>query len=292
MQMQSEAWLQRGQIGSSIHWRLITGLVVLHVLLLPAVHFSAEWFGDGNASYRRWSQSAVGSLNVAQYDLLIGFCAISRWDWGRRIVLLMTGLVVLTLLHVAVMFPLTKAHESAGNVLLASLLNMVDVFVCEALVLAVILESFRPLLGGLTRGAFEEREQITILALLRLTTMAAFAAGILRFSGTILDDSGWFSIHCLLRAGLVSSCIWMMFPPRYVWLGTAGCLASVVVGVLNTPAEIRATYGFWHWLPPLCLQTVWICSTFMVVRAFGFRLRKHSMHRTVPTPDPLLTANF
>ena len=267
------------------------GLAMFHLLLLPAVYFFPVWIGGQNALYHRWSQIAHGSLNFAQYELLVGFWAISRWDWAKRTVLFMTGLVVLSLLHVAIMFPMTKVYDSPVNLLWSLLLNTVDVFVGEALVLAVLLELFRPLWGVLTREAPEGPEQITIFSLLRLTTMAAFAAFVLKFSGSVFYNPVGFSILWLLNAVLLASSIWMMFAPRYAWVGVAGCLASVVGGILNTPAEIVAKYGPWHWLPSLCLTTFWICSTLLVVRHFGFRLRKHSQHRGVPMTDRILTEN-
>jgi len=274
-----------------IHWRLVMGLAMFHLLLLPVVYFFPIWIGGKNGLYHPWSRYTHGSLNFAQYELLVGFWAISRWDWTKRTALFIAGLVVLSLLHVAIMFPLTNAYDTPVNILWDLLLNTTDVFVGQALVLAVLLELFRPLWGCLTRETPDGPEHITIFALLRLTTMAAIAATVLRISGSILDDIIGFSIDSLLDAALLASCIWMIFAPRYAWVGIAGCLASVVGGVLNTPAEIAAKYGPWHWLPSLCLTTFWICSTHLVVRYFGFRMRKHPLHRTVPLPDRLLTEN-
>lgn len=265
---------------------------MFHLLLLPAVYFFPVWIGGQNALYHRWSRIAHGSLNFAQYELLVGFWAISRCDWAKRTLLFTTGLVVLSLMHVAIMFPLTKRQDSPVNLLWDLLLNTMDVFVGPTLVFAVLLELFRPLWGFLTREAPERREQITIFAMLRLTTMAALAAAVLRHSGSLFDDNlVSLSLHWLLDAVFLGSCIWMMFAPRYAWVGVAGCLASVLGQVLHTPAEIVAKYGPWHWLPSLCFTTFWICSTFLVVRQLGYRLRKHPLHRTVPTPDLLLTEN-
>ena len=161
MQKQSDA---KPHAHKSSNSQLVMGLVMFHLLLLPAVDFFPIWIGGQNALYLPWSRIAHGSLNIAQYELLVGFWAISRCDWAKRTLLFMTGLVVLSLLHVAIMFPLTKAHDSAVKLIWELLMNTMDVFV--------------------------------------------------------------------------------------------------------------ATYGPWHWLPSLCLTTFWICSTILVVRHFGFRLRK------------------
>lgn len=266
-------------------------MAIFHLLLLPAVYYFPIWIGGKSTLYHRWSQLTTGSLSGAQYSLLISFWAISRCNWPKRTVLLIAGLVALTFVRVAIMFPLTNAYDSPVNILWNLLMNQTDVFVGEALVLAVFLELLRPVWGCLSREPPESPEHATIFALLRLTTMAAFAAAVFRISGSVLDAPIWFSIQWLLDAALLASCIWMMYAPRYAWVGVAGCLAVVVGGVLNTPVEIAAKYGPWHWLPSLCLKTIWICSTHLVVSYFGFRMRKHSLQRTVPMPDRLLAEN-
>lgn len=275
----------------SIHWRLIMGLAMFHLLLFPIVYFVPIWIGGKSALYHLWSRYSHGSLSFAQYELLVGFWAIARWDWTKRTVLFVAGLVLLSLLHVAIMFSLSKSDDNPVNVLWDLLLETTDVFVGQALFLAVLLELFRPLWGCLTRETPDGPEHTTIFSLLRLTAMAALAAAVLRISGSFADDIIWFSIDLVLKAALLASCIWMIFAPRYAWVGIAGCLASVVGGVLNTPAEIVAKYGPWHWLPSLSLTTFWICSTYLVVRYFGFRMRKYSLRRTVPLLDPILNEN-
>ena len=83
---------------------------------------------------------------------------------------------MLSLLHVAIMFALAKEYDSVVDQLWNLLLNTMDVFVGEALALAILLELFCPLWGCPTREAPEKKEKISIFALLRLTTMAALAA--------------------------------------------------------------------------------------------------------------------
>ena len=243
--------LSRVPMNHPIQWRLVMGLAMFHLMLLPLVYFFPTWIGGKNALYHPWSRYTHGSLNSAQYELLVGFWAIARWDWTKRTVLFIAVLVVLSLSHVAIMFSLSNSDDIPVNILKDLLLNTTDVLVAPAFVLAVLLELFRPLWGCLTRENPGNPEQITIFALLRLTTMAALAAALLRISGSFADDLIWFSTDLLLHVALLASCIWMMFAPRYVWIGIAGCLASVVGGVLNTPAEIVSNYGPWHWLPSL-----------------------------------------
>jgi hypothetical protein len=271
-----------------LHWRLVIGLAVFHLLLLAVVYYIPIWIGGKGALYHRWSQHTTGSLSGAQYSLLISFWAISRCNWSKRTVLLIAGLVALTLVRVAILFPLTKSNDSPVKILWNLLLNQTDVFVGNALVLAVFLELLRPVWGVLSQEPPERPEHLTIFALFRLTTIAAIAAILLKISGSFLDDSIWYASQWLLDATLLASCIWMMFAPRYAWVGVAGCVAVMVGGVLNTPAEITAKYGPWYWLPSLCLNTIWICSTHLVVRYFGFRMRKRSLQRTAPLPDRLL----
>lgn len=272
-----------------VHWRLVMGIAIFHLLLLAVVYYIPIWIGGKGALYHRWSQHTTGSLSGAQYSLLISFWAISRCNWSKRTLLLIAGLVALTLVRVAIMFSLTKAYDSHVNTLWALLLNTTDVFVGEALVLAVFFELLRPLWGCLSLEPPEGPEPVTIFALLRLTTMAALAATVLRISGSFSDVPIWLSIQWLLDAALLASCVWIMFAPRYAWIGAAGCIAVVVGGVLNTPVEIAAKYGDWHWLPSLCLKTVWICTTYLVVRCCGFRMRKHSLHKTGLLPDQRIT---
>ena len=274
-----------------VHWRLVLGITIFHLLLLAAVYYCPIWIGGKSALYHRWSQHTTGSLSNAQYSLLISFWAISRCNSSKRTVLLIAGLVALTFVRVAILFPLTNTYDSPVNILWSLLLNQTDVFVGEALFLAIFLELLRPVWGGLSREPPERPEHLTIFALFRLTTMAAIAAMVLRISGSVLDNPIWYSIQWLLDAALLASCIWMMFAPRYAWVGVAGCVAVMVGGVLNTPVEIAAKYGPWHWLPSLCLKTIWICSTHSVVRYFGFRMRKHSLQRTASLPDRLQTQN-
>lgn len=270
-----------------IYSRLLIWLVIFHLLLLLAAQFLPIWIGGQSALNYRWVRIANGSLNFAQYELLVCFWAISKCDWTKRTMWLLTGLVMLSLLHVAIMYTRSKSQDYPLKLLWNILLNTLDVFVGEALVLAVFLELFRPLWGILTREAPVRREQITIFALLRLTTLAALAAAVLRLSGSTLANPIWISIHWLLDACLMASCIWMIFAPKHAWVGFAGCLASLGGGVLNTPSAIVATNGPWHWLPSLCLTTFWICSTLLVVRQFGFRLRKQSVAENLPISDLL-----
>ncbi len=274
-----------------VHWRLVVGIAIFQLSLLAAVHLVPRWiFGERVFSYGWW-QNTVGSLAGAQYSLLVSFWAISPWKWSKRTILLIGGLIALTLIRVPVMFFTYNRYDSPLETLWHLLLNQIGTFIGTALVLAVCLELLRPFWGVLSREPVEYTEHLTIFALMRLTTIAAVAALVLSIDGGDLADPVWFSVILFLRAVLAVSCIWMMFAPRYAWVGIAGIIASVVGGVLHTPAEITAKYGPWHWLPSLCLSTFWICSTLLVVRYFGFRLRKHSLDRTVPLPEQSLTEN-
>ncbi len=154
-------------------------------------------------------------------------------------------------------------------------------FIGIALVLAVCLELLRPFWGVLSREPVEHAEHLTISTLLRLTTIAAIAALVLRIDGRELADPVWFSVFLVRLAVLAVACIWMMFAPRYAWIGVAGCFAAIVGEVLATPIAITTTYGHWHWLPQICLVIFWICSTHLVVRGFGYRMRKCSRQSTV-----------
>lgn len=266
-------------------------MAIFHLSLLAAVHLVPRWiFGYSVFSYLWW-QHTIGSLAGAQYSLLASFWAISPWKWSKRTVLLIGGLVALTLMRVLVYFFQGNRHDSPLDALWFLLLDQIRSFIGIALVLAVCLELLRPFWGVLSREPVEHTEHLTIFALFQLTSIAAVAALVLRIGGSFLDAPVWFSIQLLLDTALLASCIWMMLAPRYAWVGVAGCSAAIVGGVLNTPVAITATYGPWHWLPSLCLKTIWICSTHLVVRYFGFRMRKHSLNRTVPLPDRLLTEN-
>lgn len=265
------------------------GLTLFHLLLLPAVYFIPIWIGGQDALYTLWSRYAHGSLGRAQYELLAGFWAISRCDWSKRTLLFIAGLVVLSLLRVAIMFALTKEHDSLVNELWDLLMNTMAVFVGEALVLAIVLELFRPIWGCLARETTEKPEELTILALLRVTTMAALAGAALRYSGSFSAEPAWFSIHLLLDAALMASCLWLTFATSYAWVGFVGCVASIVSVLLNTPEEIVAKNGPWHWLPSVCLTTFWIVSTLLVVRHLGYRFRLYTRVKPVQSPKTLPT---
>ena len=257
---------------------------MLHLLLLLAVYFAPVWVGGRDAFYSVWSRYAHGSLGGAQYELLAVFWAVSRWDWAGRTLLFVTGLATLSLLHVGIMFSLTGEYDSFFEQFCSLLWNIIDVFVVDALVLAFVLELFRPLWGCLTREAPEKREEVTIFALLRLTTMAALVGAVLRLTGSYFEAPLWSSFRLFLEAAFLVSCTWMIFANRYAWVGMVGCLGSMVSTLLNTPPEIVAQYGPWHWLPSVCLTAFWICSTLLVVRCFGYRLRKRSLDKAVPLP--------
>jgi hypothetical protein len=274
-----------------VHWRLVIGIAVFHLALLAAVHLIPRWIlGETVFSYLWWSYT-IGSLAHAQYALMVIFWAISPWKWSKRTAVLIAGMVVLTLMRVPVMFFSYNRYDSPMEMLWDLLLNQIGAFIGIALVLAVCLELLRPFWGVLSREPVEHAEHLTISNLLRLTTIAAIASLVLSIDGGDLADPIRFSIYLFRQAVLAMSCIWMMFAPRYAWIGVVGCLAAIVGEVLATPTAVTTMYGHWHWLPSICLKIFWICSTLLVVRSFGYRLRKYSRQGTDLLSESLSTEN-
>lgn len=260
-----------------IHWRIILGLAGANLVLLWAVHFLPVLIGRRDASFRIWSAIAQGALNGAQFQLLAVFWAIARCNWRKRTMLFLTGVEILSLMHVAIMYLKSKNH-TGPDLIWDLLVNTVDVFWGEMFVLAILIDSFRPLWASLARELPKTREQTSIYSLLRTTMMSALAATVLKYSGELsggLSSITFFCIRSIIQTALLASCIWLAFAKKHNWIGFAGLLTTVVVGVMSAHPNLIQN-GYWQYATYLLVKATWLLATFAVVRYFGFRLQKYS----------------
>lgn len=277
---------------SRIHWRIIVGLAGANLVLLWAVHFLPFLIGRRDASFRIWSAIAHGSLNFAQFQLLAVFWAIARCNWLKRTMLFSIGVIVLSLMLVAIMY-LKSKNYTGPNLTWFLFLNTVDVFWGEMFVLAILIDSFRPLWGTLSRAPSKTRDQTSIYSILRTTMLSAFAAMVLKNSGAFqgggLSSITWFCISAIVQTALLASCIWLAFAKKHNWIGVVGLLVTIVVGVMSAhPNLIRN--GYWQHSTFLLVRALWLLATFSVVRYFGFRLQEYQVRNAEPSTSTPTTS--
>ncbi len=263
-----------------MRWRLLIGLVLFHALLIVAVHYLPLWIGGRSMRFTIWSRVLHGSLGNAQFQLLAACWAIAGVSWAKRTAWFVTGLALLWALQVAIMVGVDGAENFNWEVISSLAANAFDVFVIDTLVTAVLLELLRPLWGSLTQEDHSQPEPLTIYTLLRTTTMGAVAAFALRLSLGFSESPVAYAGYYFRDTALTASCIALTLLLRYRWIGALGCMASVAGGVWLTPSEIVVQHGQWHWLPGLVLGWFWLSSTLLIIRCFGFQLRKPQQHAT------------
>ena len=267
-----------------IHWRILIGLASVHLLLLTAVYFLPVLISGRDALFNRWSRLAHGTLNGVQFDLLAVFWGISHCDWPRRTSLFSLGIVILSLAHVGVMFPLAKNYDGTSmNLTLDLLINTVQVFAGRMLVVAILIDSFRPLWGSLAREVPKTPEQITIFSIMRKTTICALAAMVLKSTGEFTEGLSSITSFCtssIIRTLFLASCVWMMFARSHNWIGCIGWLVALAVEIMNAPEATVSMQGYGFYAIYMLANTIWLCATFYVVRYFGFRLQKYAPHNT------------
>ena len=111
---------------------------------------------------------------------------------------------MLSLLHAAIMFPLTNAYDTPREHTLGFTVEHHGCFRRPSPRLGGPLGIVSPALGVPNARNPDGPKHITIFALLRLTTKGAIAATVLRISGSILDDIIGFSIDSLLDRARVT----------------------------------------------------------------------------------------
>ena len=265
-----------------IHWRLIFGLAGLHLLLLAVVYFGPVLVGGPTATFSRWARTLHAALNGAQYQLLAVFWAISGCQWRKRTALACAGAILLSFAHVAIMLAVTKSEPSFLSASWDILMNTIQVFIGHWLVLAILLELFRPLWGSLTLGIPQEPEQTSIYTIMRTTTLSAVAAMVLQHFGEFvhgIDSVLWFCKNALFETAFVATCVWMVFATRRNSIGLIVLPIMIVVGVASAHPNLLRN-GPLQPAIHLILNAAWLCTTFLIVRCFGFRLRKQVLEPT------------
>lgn len=287
-----------GTTNRGVHWHLVLGLAGLHLLFLMLVYLAPVLVGGRNATFTPWARTLHGSLNVAQYELLAAFWAISWCQWQNRTVLALTGSIILSFAHVAVGLPIFGIDFGIDSSLLSTVwdlyVNTVQVFIGHMLVLAIFIDLLRPLWGSLTREIPQEPEQTSIYTILRITMVSAVAVSALQYLGEFAQGTEkilWFCRNTLFETALVTSCIWMVFATRHNWLGLIGLLTTIAVVITFAHPNLLRN-GPLRLAIYLIAKTAWICTTFVIVRYFGFRLRKYDAFTARNSAAEKLQASF
>lgn len=268
---------KRGPNSNDIHWHLLLGLAGLHLLFLVSVYFVPVLVFGRNAAFFPWARTLHGSLNGTQFPLIAVFWAISQCQWHKRTILALTGIIILSFAHVAVGLPLTQSDPSVLSTIGLIWMNTLQVFLGDALVLAILIDLLRPIWGSLTREKPREPEQTSLYTLLRTTTLSAFAVFALQYFGGFpweIESAARFCRNTFFQSAFFASCIWMVFATHRNWIGLIGLLAVIALWVTFAHPNLLRN-GPQQFAIYLLCRAAWTCTTFVVVRYFGFRLRKY-----------------